>query len=52
MTTLEKNKKMSAEATKSESKVKGKISVKKETSPQKLQKTDNKDVKIKEVKQK
>ena len=52
MTTLEKSKKISAEATKSEFKAKAQIPAKKETPPQKAQKTDNKEVKDKEVKKK
>ena len=46
-TTLEKNRKINAEATKSEPKTKIKIPAKKESPPQKAQKTDNKEVKKK-----
>ena len=46
-TTLEKNRKINAEATKSEPKTKIKIPAKRESSPQKAQKTDNKEVKKK-----
>ena len=46
-TTLEKNRKINAEATKSEPKTKIKIPAKKESQPQKAQKTDNKEVKKK-----
>ena len=43
-TTLEKNRKINAETTKSEPKTKIKIPAKKESPPQKAQKTDNKEV--------
>ena len=46
-TTLEKNRKINAETTKSEPKTKIKIPAKKESPPQKAQKTDNKEVKKK-----
>ena len=46
-TTLEKNRKINAEITKSEPKTKIKIPAKKESPPQKAQKTDNKEVKKK-----
>ena len=46
-TTLEKNRKINAEVTKSEPKTKIKIPAKKESPPQKAQKTDNKEVKKK-----
>ncbi len=48
ITTLEKNKKVSAGSTKSESKTKEKITSKQETSPQKTQKIENKEVKKKQ----
>ena len=46
-TTLEKNRKINAEITKSEPKTKIKIPAKKESPPQKAQKTDNKEIKKK-----